>query len=126
MPFTLNIDKTADMVVLKTQGDLVAGEFEDMIARTRETCREGGWPRVLVDHSLSTVHRISEEEVIFIAGLCEALNDVLAGGRLAVVLVQDVDYGLGRMWLTYTTGRLTYESRIFRTPEEALDWLKSN
>lgn len=125
MPFHLEIDTAAGMVVLKTHGDLVAGEFEDMISQSREACRAGGWSRVLVDHSLSTVHRISEEEVIFIAGLCEALNDVLAGGRLAVVLVQDVDYGLGRMWLTYTTDRLTYESRIFRAAGEALDWLGS-
>lgn len=123
--YGLSHEREHDLVVVTTQGDLTASEFFAMIGRTKELCEETGARRVLVDHSNATVGRVRHDEVRGVASFCSVLNRVLRGGRLAVVLVADIDFGLGRMWLAYSEEMLEFESALFRTRGEAEQWLLS-
>lgn len=125
MAYDIFTNDQDSLVTVRTQGDLEAEEFYEMIKKTEVVCREKGIRNALVDHSASTVRNISSEEVHSVALLCAILNDAMSGGKLAVVLIHDVDFGLGRMWESYTTNKLSYTSRLFRNLTEAEEWLNN-
>ena len=125
MAFNIYVDDELAAVLVKTEGDLKAEEFHEMIIEGKAKCEEASINKVLVDHTASTVKNISSSEVHGIAMMCSVLNDVMTGGRLAVVLIYDVDYGMGRMWESYTINKLEYDSRLFRNVNEAREWLKN-
>ena len=123
MAYELLVDVKRDLMIVKTSGDLQAEEFHKMISETDLKCRETSIKKVLVDHSASTVQNISADEIHGVAMLCSMMNDTIEGGKLAVVLIHDIDYGLGRMWHSYAVNTLSYESELFRSRQDAESWL---
>ncbi|REJ84396.1 MAG: hypothetical protein DWQ36_12880 [Acidobacteria bacterium] len=121
--YTLSHLPAQDLVEVVTRGDLDADAFFEMIGKTRDLCAQTDATRVLVDHSRASVGGVPHEGIRAVADYCTLLNRVLAGGRLAVVLIADLDYGLGRVWLSYAEEMLAYESRLFRNRREAELWL---
>ncbi|MGE9295044.1 MAG: hypothetical protein ACQKBV_01975 [Puniceicoccales bacterium] len=124
MSYTINLEDDGFSIRVATAGDLEPAEFFEMIAQTNELSEKSKRRRVLVDHSLATVSSLTTEAIKDVACVCETLNDNLAGGRLAVVLARDLDYGLSRIWLAYVDDHLTFESRLFRERDAAVTWLE--
>ena len=124
MAYEIKTFDDKSLVLVKTCGDLEAEEFHKMITETEVLCREQLIRKVLVDHTASTVQNISSEEIHGVAMLCKILNEAMGtNGRLAVVLIHDIDYGLGRMWQSYAVNNLSFESELFRNRKDAEDWL---
>ena len=126
MAYEISADTGETVITVKTKGDLEAEEFHKMITETEVFCREKSIRKVLVDHTSSTVQHISAEEIHGVAMLCSILNDAMEGGKLAVVLIHDIDYGLGRMWHSYAINNLNFDSELFRNRQEAEAWLEES
>lgn len=126
MSYAITTDDDIAAVVVTTGGELAASEFHAMIADVQRHCVESGLRRVLVDHSAATVRKLAADDVYAIARSCAVLNPELVGGQLAVVLVSDIDYGLGRMWQSYADDQLSYASGVFRSLDDARAWLKAD
>ena len=125
MSFEIKIDSDNGTIRFKTSGDLEASEFYEMIKEAEKLCREKSLKKVFVDHTASTVRNLSADEIHGIALMCTVMNEVMKGGKLAVVMPGDLDYGLGRMWHSYSIDKLEYDSMLFRNLEEAEEWIKN-
>ncbi|MEO0795664.1 MAG: hypothetical protein AAFX93_10895 [Verrucomicrobiota bacterium] len=123
MSYTIEVDDTLEIVRIISLGDLNTDEIFDMIDQLNGTCFRSGVKNVLADHSRASVGDIPIMGVRSIASYCETLNDSMDGGRLSVLLSKPLDYGIGRIWLAYVHGRLTYEAQIFRKLQKGLAYL---
>ncbi len=123
MSHTLSFDPARNLITVATAGALQAAEFVTMIAETGEAARAHDCRRVLVNHAHATVRELNNDEIRFVADTCVYLNPILSDGRLAVLMHEAIDFGLGRMWLSFTEGKLSYESQIFRQESAALAWV---
>jgi len=123
MGHSLELVPDTGLIRVATTGDLHAEEFLVMIRETNRLVLASGRTRVLVDHSLATVESIPASGVRTVAKACEILNDAMRGGRMAILVTRDIDYGLARMWKTFADGLLAYDSALFRDYDEAIRWL---
>ncbi len=123
MAYRISKETNSPVVKVTTSGELVADEISRLIVDIEDVCRLNETQYVIVDQSRSSARMISGDEVLYIAQKTRNLNQVLFGGRLAIVLVSDLDYGLGRMWESYTSDKLTFESELFRSLANAEKWI---
>jgi hypothetical protein len=80
---------------------------------------------VIWDLRNATLDGFSNEEILMIRDIVKAHKDVRKPGKSALVLPADVDFGLGRMCEAQAQD-LHIKTRVFRTMEEALHWLKED
>lgn len=123
MSHEVKITRNGQRLDVVTAGNLTAAEFHTMIAEVGEICQRKGIAQVLINHAEAHVHGLTVAEIQGVAQLCTTINEALSGGRVAVLMADDLDYGLARMWLTYTADLLSYESALFRDFAEAVAWL---
>ncbi len=122
MPITKFFDRSKQLVTFNCSGELsfaeVKSTLEAMYASDDiEHIRDAIW-----DLSNATLAGMSNEEILGISDIIRAHRDVRKPGKSALIVPEDVDFGLGRMYEAQTTG-LPIETRVFRTMEEALHWL---
>ncbi len=53
------------------------------------------------------------------------LSEKFGNGRLACVVAKTVDYGLARAWELMTADEVSFQTKTFRSLEEAQEWLDS-
>lgn len=80
----------------------------------------------VADYSEGNAEGLTSDNIWQISVDCSRLSDYLTGKKLAVVLKDDVDYGLGRMWQSFTEAKVPYEIQLFRTLNDAKKWAESN
>ena len=77
------------------------------------------------DFSNASLLSLYEKELRILAVFVEERLPKIAK-RVAYVIADDVDYGIGRMWMVYAVKSDAHQERkLFRTMEEAIDWLAS-
>lgn len=89
--------------------------------------RQEGWVRgmpCLFDHSDLDSGPLTVDDVRCIADYCVEFNAEFAHGRVAAVLRRDLEFGLARMWGFFVEGRMHAVIGVFRSREDALQWLK--
>ena len=120
-PVSTEIDAKAGVVVHTVRGKLTAAavtatiralignpEFQPGMGIVWDL-RRGTLVELTADEIRGTIH--------YAAGRIEARGR----GRMAIVVSQDVDYGIGRMFAAYAE-RTGIERRVFRNLEEAIHW----
>jgi len=80
--------------------------------------------RVLWDLSNASVASITADHVSQIAYLSLENEDVMKGGKTAVVASKDIDFGLARSFEAQTAGEQR-DLMVFRTYKEAAEWLEA-
>ena len=122
--YTIAID--SELLIAETNSpELTPADFTTIIQAIVSALEKSSCKKVLVNHLNSDVSLLSATEIKFIAEQCEAFNETLVNGKLAVVLNHGVEFGLGRMWLAYSEGRHTFDSSIFVDLQDARTWLLS-
>jgi hypothetical protein len=79
---------------------------------------------VLIDHSESQWSNLSMADARRRATLLEEQASELGQPRVAFVVSQAADYGVGRMMQLMTEGKTLMRSRIFYSTDEARAWLR--
>jgi hypothetical protein len=76
----------------------------------------------VVDGRGITEMGVSAEEQRTLASVAESMSQALKGGRVAMVAVDDLSYGVFRMWELQREG-LGYSVHVFRDFTEARAWV---
>ena len=77
------------------------------------------------DFSKASVKSFNEKELGILANFVKERLPRLAK-RTALVVAKDLDYGIGRMWMSYAEmSDAIQERQLFRNIEEAVEWLVS-
>lgn len=125
MPIEYQIDHDRRLVLAKGTGAIVG---DDLFAYQREVWSR---PEVAGYNELADMSEVqnfvqpNSERIRKLAELSASM-DVSTSSRFAIVAPQALAFGLGRMYEIYRemNEHSTKEVRVFRTREEALDWLK--
>lgn len=117
----VSIDREKDLTVFTVTGALTADEI---IECALEYYEKQPTKLVLWDASFGSVHNITSGEFRRIARAMKRLTSMRAGGKTAFVGEYDVDFGMGRMYETYSEiEQLPVVYRTFRSRDEAERWL---
>lgn len=81
--------------------------------------------RELIDASGVTEMAITTEGQWKLAAYVLSKSDLLSGGKVAMVAVSDMVYGMFRMWEGQRSD-VDYEVRVFRSLAFALNWIGSH
>lgn len=122
MPIEHRVDPEAGILHVRRWGP-VSTQDEDRACREREAdpLVVPGIP-VLVD-TTGVEPADSPETVRYIADCVTRLAADLQCGPVAIVVADDVQYGMARMYMALT--ELVHpDTRVFRSTEEAMEWIR--
>ena len=121
MQFSMNFSN--GVFELKTSGDARVDQFEKLLDSMLSHEQWNPGISILHDHSDLNAGPLTVNEIKDIANMCVKRSDRIGEARCAVVVSRDLEFGLARMWATYVEGRWQASARIFRSRNEAIDWL---
>ncbi len=112
-----------DWIVVRTRGLAAVEGFSAFLSDvvTHPDWRSG--MDLLLDHRDLDGSALSEEDIHQLTDEAVAIDGELGGGRWAVVLANDLGFGLARMWQSVPEGKGIPRRRLFRVVEEAEAWL---
>lgn len=125
MDFTIEYVEELNAIVLKTEGSITVIDSLRMIDAEVDMLEQYPEASILYDQTRSTAENITSDHIIKISEYSARLGELMEGKKLAVVLVDNLGYGLGRMWQSFTETKVPFEIKLFRTYEEAEKWIQS-
>jgi hypothetical protein len=123
VPVKFQIDQTKQLTVFTGTGEISYSEVRDAIdsfyAGTHTL-------NVLWDLRSANVSKITSEQVDQIANLLYQYNGIRKGVRTSLITPKDITFGLSRMLISLLEVKekdLPINMHVFRTYEEAMNWL---
>jgi len=116
-------DKELDCIVVRTAG---FGSLENLFSTHRTLMSHPMWMpgrNVMIDHRKLELSYLQPSDISQLADLVKNSRGELGDGRMAVVLIGDVVFGLGRMWEITSEPDTDLNIRIFKDDKEALLWV---
>ncbi|MCE1205581.1 MAG: hypothetical protein LWW79_13365 [Holophagaceae bacterium] len=121
MDYTLQF--TDGVFVVKTSGLAELPIFLAFIDALLAHPAWGPGARLLVDHRALDVSPFTFGAVQELADQCARRAQAIGPARIALLVADDLGYGMNRMWAALVQGRLDFTGSIFKSQEEALAWL---
>ena len=72
------------------------------------------------------VGHLTVDEVKSIADMVSSNRKVLGNGRWAILVNNDLNFGMGRMWEILVSDDVELEIRVFKDESETLGWIKGS
>ena len=126
MKHTITVNSNHNQFLVTTQGD---GHVDGFIAFFKELVSHPQWKsgsRILMDHRELHIDGIKMNGIEIISQFFKGIGPKLGGGKLAMVMKREIDFGLARAWEILTADDVEIEIEIFRSFTEASQWLESN
>lgn len=115
------VDQEKNITVFSVVGDVTGEEYEQAICDFYEIGPTTKY--VLWDLTEALLEHVKSSEV-FGLQIPRSAASKREGGKTAIVAPSDLAYGLARMYESGAAdGELPFSTSIFRTPEEAMQWL---
>lgn len=80
---------------------------------------------ILSDYREADAAGLSTEDIRTMAEEYARLSDKIGPGRSALVVAESLEYGIARMWISWTEMKTDREVRVFQSVELATAWLNS-
>jgi len=77
----------------------------------------------LVDLRGFSASGLTSDDIFQLADLFKSINTQLGSGNTALVVSNELDFGLARMWQMMTEEHVKMEIDVFKDIEEAKEWL---
>ena len=123
MTITTHRETSRHLTIFTCKGNLSYTEIIEAMKRFYKGIVAPPTKKVLWDISSASVSSITAAQVTKIADLSIENEDVMTGGKTAVVAPEDVDFGLARSFAAQTIGERR-DFMVFRTNDEAAEWLE--
>ena len=122
MPITYRYD--GNILIVEMVGEYAMAELRDVFLQSLSDPQCPARPRLLINlEGSKSIHNRSSEDVRAMASFVGSLSQRV-GRRIALVAADDLVYGLMRMGSVGSEER-GIESEVFRTFDEARQWLLS-
>ena len=123
MDFTIKYDETLKVIVLEAKGEMSLAASKAMIDAEVEMLQKHPEASILYDQTDSNADGISSENIWEISEYSAKLGELLENKKLAVVLQDDLSFGLGRMWKSFTEVKVPFEIQLFHNRADAEKWI---
>ena len=121
MPVEFQSDQSIDLTIATVTG---APTFDEIIAAIEAFY--GGQPtkNVIWHWSVSDPRQLAVTDIEKLACLPSRYSDLRKGGRTAMVALDDVSFGISRMFQMFgEPGGLPFTVKVFRRMGDALSWI---
>lgn len=123
MDYDIYFDAEENIVIIETFGPFKVEIFPAIIEEGGDILKNYETANILADHSKSDAAEISSTDVRKISQFSLRLAEVMDGKKFALIMNEDLEFGLGRMWQAFTELKVNFEIMVFRTKEEGQEWL---
>lgn len=124
MDFLIEYDENLEAIVLEASGDMTVEYSKKMIDAEVEMLQKYPGASILYNQTSSSANSLSGDDIFAISEYSAKLGELLEGKKLAVVLQDDLGFGLGRMWKSFTEVNVPFAIQLFRDQESARAWIK--
>jgi len=126
MPITFDIDHERRLVVAKPHGLLKDVEMFSYQRELGARSDARGYNELIDMSGVTEIEFISANRVSELAEYSSQMDEPDPPTKLAIVVINDYQYGLGRMYQTFRemAGQSTKNVGVFRSRQEALNWLE--
>jgi len=122
MEYTVTYDEDLKVLISRAYGTLTVPDVSALIDEAIPLLIKHPTANFIGDYSEGNAEGLTSDHIWQISVDSNRMSEHLSGKKLAMVLKDDVDYGLGRMWQSFTEAKVPYEIQLFRTIEEAAAW----
>jgi hypothetical protein len=128
MPIAYTVDRENRIVFASPYGTLTKN---DMFRYQVEVWRDpgvAGYNECIDMTGVKDLEGGSSDDMMALAEFSASMDNRGNPSKLAIIAEQDLFFGLGRMYEAYRAMQriVTKRVRVFRTREEAMEWLKSD
>lgn len=123
MDFSILYDEETHLIVLEAIGDITVADAKEMVDAEIEMLEKHPGASILYCQKGENTVDFTSQEIWTISEYSAKLGELLVGKKLALVLPEDLNFGLGRMWKSITEVKVPFEINIFREVEEARKWV---
>lgn len=122
MDYSITYKKDLNLVISQAFGALTVPGISALIDEAIPVLEENPSANFIGDYTEGSSEGLETNDIWQISVESSRLSEFLIGKKLAIVLKNDVHYGLGRMWQSFTEIKVPYEIQLFRDIAEAQDW----
>jgi len=126
MDFEISFSKETGYFIIKTRGDTTPDDVEASLLQVFTSPDWSNGKNILYDNRLENLENLSSDDVQRISLKFTQFNEKLKNSKIALVMPKDVAYGLARMWENYTETNATFRTNVFRSFDNALQWIEEN
>jgi hypothetical protein len=123
MDFEIIFRKETGYFIIKTSGDTMPDDVEASLIQVLTSPDWSNGKNILFDNRLERLDKLSSNDVQKISLKFTKFNEKLQNSKIALVMPKDVAYGLARMWEFYTETTATFRTNVFRSMDNALQWI---
>lgn len=122
MPTEYNFDPAKSLFVCTVTGEVT---FDQLVNFQIEYFEKYLAKNIILDLSLASVNKIETRDIEAIAEISDSKKGLRPpNSKTAIVASSPVAFGLARMYLIYSELKdLPWESNVFKSMEDALDWI---
>ena len=116
------IDKDKNLTVYTVEGKVLSDEYKNAI---HEFYEQGPvTAKVLWDLTKAQLDHLESTDVLYISQTPRPFLSAREDGKTAIIAPTDLAFGLARMYeFTSSEGEMPFDTKVFRTADEALQWL---
>ena len=118
------IKEHEDFIEVVTSGDADLAGFRAFLTEVLGLATWEPGTHLLIDHTDLNSGTLTVNDVDQLASLASEARAALGPLRLATLAGRDLEFGLSRMWETYVENRWDGVTNVFRSRDEAIDWLR--
>ena len=124
MKFEINFDHMPEYVLIRTEGEASAHDFDDLLEEIVDSSRWVVGTNQLVDHRELIMKHLTPNNMERIKDIVKKHSEKLGHGRCAFVVKDALGFGIARMYELIGGEGIHNEVRVFYSLEEAVEWLK--
>jgi len=113
-----------NLYTITTSGDFVFNSFSSLLDDLIKHNRWKPGTDCLFDHLRTNFSRANRNDFILLSDIHKRKNLSLGNGKLAFVMKDTCNFGLGRMYQGMTEASVSTKIEIFKDLKSALSWLR--
>ena len=126
MPIEYHIDRGRRLVIASASGKLTAEDFFNYKRNAWALPDVRGYNELVDARKVEEILSLSFEKISELAKLSANMDDNTISTKLAIVASDTFLYGMGRLYETFRSvnPKSTKKVSVFRTMQEAIDWIE--
>lgn len=126
MKYEIISHKDPYILEVQTKGVINNSDFKKMVTEMNQIVIDTGCTKLLYNNVGANVSDLSIEEIKIIAADTQVFNHSLADGKIASLMVNKLNYGIGRMWHSFMAPDMQFDFQIFNKYRNAMNWLRND
>jgi hypothetical protein len=124
MKFEINFDNMPEYVLIRTDGEALVSDFDDMLTKLIDSPKWVTGTDQIVDHRKLVGDNLTSNATVRIKNIVKKHSKKMGEGRCAFVVKDTLGFGNARMYELIGGETIHLEVGVFYTIDEAVAWLK--